>query len=560
MSRAAGIMIRITVTGILFLLLFTGCASAAGGRVLVASCPSLCAEKVTAREGKNGLILSIPGFWDLSRIALEVEGSEKLFIGKDRTEITPGEETDLSGLKDQKVRITDEIRELGPLTILQGSQIPALFLTVDGNELKKIKHSKNNEITEGRMVYMESDGTLTYDGTLTQLRCRGNNSFLYTKKPYQLKLSESASLSGMGKGKTWVMLANHVDESLLRNQIVLDLCRVIGLKYAVDCVPADVWINGEYNGLYLLTEKIQIRKERVDITNLEKATEAVNDTPFQPGAIFTEKSRTYPILRSYPEIRDPEDITGGYIMTIEKPARMKNYVVAGFKTSKELNIRIKEPTYPSRAQAEYLFERVSQTQRALMAKDGIDPESGKSFETLLDEQSFAQKFLIEEWCKNYDFFGGSQYLYKDSDLVDPLIYAGPGWDYDLCFGNMKDRGYPAAGKYLTSYRKNSNLFWLLYQHESFREKVGKIWKETFRPAVAVLLGETRAEQDGILCSLDEYRERIRASAEMNTRRWGISNAATAGGGGFDKAVKYMKQWITDRTAWMDSEYTPETGE
>ena len=560
MSRSAKAFIRITMTGILFLLLVSGCASAAGGKTIMAGCPSVCGEKVAAREGKGGLVLSVPGFWDLSKITLEEEGSPILFLGTDQTGIAPGQETDLTGLKGEKIRIRDEKRQLGTLTVLQGSKIPALFLEVDAKELKKVNYSKENEITEGRAVYLESDGTTAYDGGLKQLKGRGNNSFLYAKKPYQVKLSEKALLSGMGESKTWVLLANYVDESLLRNQIMLDLSREIGLKYAVSCIQTDVWINGEYNGLYLLTEKIQIGDERVDITNLEKETEKVNDTPFEPGKIVTEKSAAYPILRSYPDINDPDDITGGYIMTVEKPARLKNYVLAGFKTKNELNIRIKEPTCPSRAQAEYLFDRVSRLQRAVMAENGTDPETGEHYQSLLDERSFAQKFLIEEWCKNYDFFGGSQYMYKDSDPADPLIYAGPAWDYDLCFGNMKDRGYSAAGKYLTSYRRNSNLFWLLYQHESFRNKVREIWQLVFRPAVSAILGETKADPDGILCPLDEYQERIRDSAEMNTRRWGISNAATAGGGGFDRAVRYMKQWMTERTAWMDGEYLMVTGE
>ena len=519
MSRAVRTLIRITVTGILFLLVLGGFASAAGGKTLVASCPSVCGEKVVSRSGRNGIILSIPGFWDLSKITLEMDGEQVLYLGSDKKEIAAGQETDLSGLTGKQMRLWNSKRELEHLTILQGSRIPSLFLEVDGNQLKKVNSSKENEITEGRATYIESDGTPAYDGPLKQLKGRGNNTFGYTKKPYQLKLDEKASLSGMGRSKTWLLLANYADVSLLRNQIVLDLSREIGLKYAVKCVQADVWINGVYNGLYLLTEKIQIGKGRIDITNLEKATEKVNDQPFDPGKIITEKSTASPIMRSYPNVKDPEDITGGYIMTIEKPARMKYYVVTGFRTDNDLNIRIKEPTYPSREQEKYLLGRIAQMHSAILAEDGIEPETGRSYDTYLDTESFAQKFLIEEWCKNYDFYGGSQYLYKDSDLVDPLIYAGPSWDYDLSFGNMKDRGYLATGKYVAEYRRKHNLYWLLSRHDSFRKKTEEIWRETFRPALSVLTGETEAEPDGILRSLDEYQERIRASAEMNYRRW-----------------------------------------
>lgn len=558
MNGIAKQMIRIAVTGILFLLLFTGCACAEG-KPLKASCPSRCGEAVTSREGKDGLILSLPGFWDLSAIRLEMDGAEALLFGDERTEIRTGEDADLTGLAGRRLRLRNQKgRELGYVTILQGSEIPSLFLEVDGNELKKVNRSKNNVITEGRALYFEADGTVSYDGTLEQLKGRGNNTFRYSKKPYQLKLEKKTSLSGMGKGKTWILLANWCDISLLRNQIVLDMSEAIGLRNSVRCVQADLWINGSYNGLYLLAEKIQIGKGRINITDLEEETEKVNDSPFDPGKMSTDKT-AYPLMRNYPAVKDPEDITGGYIMTIEKKARLRDYVLAGFRTKDELSIRIKEPTYPSKAQAEYLYGLITEVQKALIAENGIGPESGKPYEDYLDTGSFVRKFLIEDWCKNFDFYGGSQYMYKDSDLVDPLIYAGPSWDYDLCFGNMSMRGHRADGAYLTATKKKSNIYWLLYNHEPFRKEVSEVWKNAFRPAAAVLLGEAEAKPGSALKSIDAYREQIAASAAMNYRRWYVSQEANGKGNGqgFDYAVETLKQWIAGRVEWMDGEYGTE---
>ncbi|QUA51657.1 CotH kinase family protein [Aristaeella lactis] len=557
MKHTTGKSIRIAVTGILFLLLLTGSASALKERKLTASCPSVSGEQVTAQWKQGEMTLYLPGVWDLTKIRLTLEDSETILLGDEKTAVSANEESDLSGFTGRKLKVLDGGGEgRGTLTILQGSRIPGLFLEVDGEELKKVNRSKDNVITEGRAVYTEADGSVSYTGGLDQLKGRGNNTFRYSKKPYQIKLAEKASLSGMGKGRTWVLLANWTDLSLLRNQIVLDMSREIGLRNAVSCTQADVWINGAYQGLYLVTEKIQIGKGRIDIANLEKETEKVNGYPFEAGKIVTEKSAAYPLLRSYPQVKDPEDITGGYIMTIEKKHRMKDYVLAGFRTENELSIQIKEPTYPSRGQAEYLFARITEMQNALIAEDGTEPATGKRYDEYLDVQSFARRFLIEDWCKNYDFIGGSQFLYKDSDLNDPLIYAGPSWDYDLCFGNMEDRGYPATGKYLTSYRKKTNLYWLLYSHEDFRNTVGDIWQNSFRQAAAVLLGEKEAEPEGVIRSLDEYAEQIRDSAAMNSRRWpgGGGTTGRGAGGDFDNAIRYMKEWISARTEWMDGEY------
>ena len=550
-------IIRIAVWGILFLLLHCPAAFAAGTVTVKAGCPSRCGEMVISRTGRSGIILSLPGFWDASAVTLELAGSEKLFLGPEKREIAAGMPADATGLIGASTEIWDSRGVLaGKLTILQGSAIPALFIECDAEKLKAAGRSKDNAVTEGRALWTEGDGTVTYDGGITQLKGRGNNTFRYSKKPYQIKLSEKAPLGGMERAKTWVLLANWTDISHLRNRIVLDMSREIGLKNAVECVQADVWINGLYQGMYLVTEKIQIGRERIPVTNLEKATEKVNDEPFSPGKIVTKKGGKLPLMRSYPAVKDPEDITGGYIATIEKYHRMRDTVIAGFRTVEGLSIRIREPTYPSRAQTEYLAGRISEMHESLIAKDGIHPKTGKRFDEYLDTLSFAQRFLIEDWCRNYDFIGGSQFLYKDSDQIDPLIYAGPSWDYDLSFGNMKDRGYSPRGRHVTQSQRDANIWWLLSRQEAFMQQVREIWKEAFRPAAAVLLGETERKPGGCLRSLDEYRAEIEASAAMNTARWGISDVTSApeAGGSFDRAFSYLKNWIAERTAWMDAQY------
>ena len=561
MHKSGKWLIRIAVTGILFLLLFSGACAAAETKV-TAGCPGLCGAQVVSRKKNEDMVLCLPGCWDLSRMTLEIEGMDSLLLGEERIPALPGEPVDLTEMAAEGKRIivrNGSGHVCGYLVIRVGSRIPSLFLEVDGKQLSRVNMSKKNRITEGRAVYVEADGTVSYDGALTQLKGRGTNTFSYSKKPYQLKLAEKASLSGMGRGKAWILLANWVDVSMLRNQIVLDICREAGLRNAVGCVQADVWINGSYHGLYLVTEKIQIGKGRIDITNLEKATEKVNPDPFDAGQLSAEQGAGWQLLRSYPQVKEPEDVTGGYIFTVEKHARLRDYKVPGFRTNDGLSIHIKEPTYPGRAQTEYLCARVSEAQKALLAEDGINPDTGKSYEEYLDVTSFAKKLLIEDWCKNYDLAGGSQYLYKDSDGIDPLIYAGPAWDYDLCFGNMKDRGNIPQGEYATSYHRNQNLYWLLYQHEAFRDLTGLVWQRDFKPAVEVLLGEREAKPDGIVRSLDEYVNRISASVEMNYKRWPVSHDTSNGNAGqsFDNAVRFLRNWITIRSAWMNETYRTE---
>ena len=555
--RKENVRFGIALGAILFLLLVFACAGAAADPVLRVSCPSCCSETIVSQTGVSGAMLAIPGFWDPENLILELDGHDRLYLGNDRREIRAEEPTDLRDYLNQSVPVFNEKNvKVGRITIRQGSDVSALFLTVDKKMLKKVQHSKNDVITEGRALYTESDGTVTYDGGISQLKGHGRNTFSYRKKPYQIKLDKKAALSGMAKAKTWILLANWNDISMLRNQIVLNVARETGLRYAVSCVPTDVWINGEYQGLYLLTEKIQIKAERMDLRDLEDETEAVNDAPKDSYSVFKSQTDTLPLIRGYRIPQNPEDITGGYIAAIEKHARLRDYAEPGFRTKNGLSVRIVEPTCPSRAQTEYLGELVSEMQVALMAENGINPDTGKAYDEYIDLRSFALKYLIDEWSKNYDFVGGSQYLYKDSDERDPLIYAGPAWDYDLSFGNMANRGTGPKGNYVTSIsQRPANIYWLLSRHENFMMMSRETWQEVFRPALAVLLGETGPGEGSVLRSIDEYAESIRRSADMNYALWGVGKSTyETAGKSFDHAVDYLKRWIEARTAAMDEKY------
>ena len=106
MNAAGRKTFRILITGILFLLLLSGGAQAE--KTLTASCPSRSGEKVTARYGKDGYVLSLPGFWDLGKIRLEMEGSGTLLLGTEKREIRSGEDADLTALAGKKITVSGE--------------------------------------------------------------------------------------------------------------------------------------------------------------------------------------------------------------------------------------------------------------------------------------------------------------------------------------------------------------------------------------------------------------------------------------------------------------------
>ena len=529
------------------------CAMAENGIVLEAGVPGQ-AVTVYGKEQRRGIILSLPGCWDAASVCLKIEGQDSFFLGDRETEIRPGEPVDLTDRLGKAMTIYDRRKSrLGTLTVYRGSAIPALFLTVDGRDFRSIRKSKEHVITEGQAVIADPDGSIVYSGRLTQLKGRGNSTFLYDKKPYQIKLAGKAGPDGMNPAKTWVLLANWTDISLLRNRIVLDMSADIGVPHAVDCRQTDVWVNGEYQGLYLMTEKIQIKTGRINIRDLEEENEKANENPPETYELFRHSYGDTPLLRGYRLPVSPEDITGGYILSIEKFHRLRDYKLAGFRTADRLSIRIVEPTYPAEEEVIYLAELFGAVHRAAQATDGTDSRTGKKLWEMLDRPSFVRRYLMEEWTKNYDFSGGSQFLYKDSDSRDPLIYAGPNWDYDLSFGNMTDRGFSSTGAYVTAMSRNpSNFYWLLSQHDDFAEETRRVWQEVFRPAAAVLLGEKEPAEGQRLRSMEQYAEEIRLSAEMNYIRWPAGTAtAPEAGRSFENANQYLQKWIRERTAWMD---------
>ena len=546
---------------LLLVLLSLGLCSTAQAKTygITASCADMPETgEISAQVSDNRYVLYLPGVWDISNITLTVDGIDGFYAGE--TLISSGV-YDLSGLAGTEWPLTyaSSGNRFGTLTIFHGSDIPSLFMTIDAKLLDKVHKDKNFDVTDGRVTYVEADGSVAYDGALTSFHGRGNATYAYRKKPYQFKLPEKVSLSGLAKGKTWILLANYLDLSLLRNQITLDLGREIGIPYAVGTQPVDLYMNGEYHGLYLLSEKIQISSSRVNITNLEELTEELNDKALTSYRRFNESTRAFPIYKGYEIPNDPEDVTGGYIFEIEKLYRLRDDERNGFSTKLGLNITIKEPTASSRAQLAYASSLFQDFHNAVYAEDGYSPDTGKYYMDFIDPASFAAKYLVEEYVKNYDAMASSQFLFKDSDQVDGRLYFGPLWDYDLCMGNTQlnsfIKGSSPDYEYLAvTHQRNDNLYWLLSRHEDFMSVVRRDFWERLVPAASILTGEAEPPEGSALRSVDAYAAAIEASAAMNFSRWpeaGVSGYYKGSGTTHEASVAYVKEFLTRRLAAME---------
>lgn len=439
-----------------------------------------------------------------------------------------------------------------PLYVFQSAGVPAVFISPDSGSLDYIHKAKKYEEPAG-MLLVDAEGETLYDGRLERFKGRGHYSFNLKKKPYNIKLETSTNLFGMGKDKSWVLLANYTDNSLLRNAMTFDLARAVGLAYTPEYQFVDLYACGDYLGTYMLTEKIKIDDDRVDIASLEDLTEALNgDLSVFPrvGSRGSGKDT----MRGYQIPVDPEDITGGYLMEIDQKNRYEAEA-SGFVTRLGQAVVVHSPEYASEAQITYISSLFGALERALRADDGVDAQTGKHYSEIIDVESLAKRYVIEEFCRNYDANQSSQYFYKPADSQSTFIYAGPVWDYDIAYANTdRDDGahLDPRGLQVGTQGYQFSVYTNAYGHEEFRALARKYYREVFRSAIDILLGD--AEGNDTISSIDDMASGIRASADMNYIRWpvfNISGRAVKTGADYDENLTYIKDFIRARAEYLD---------
>jgi len=502
---------------------------------------SMAANKLFAYESQGKYYFLLPSFLNLEETEIKLESSTNetvLFDGKSQGKLEKG---DLS-LGNHILSFQGKSYEI---IVKQSAKVTSMFITTD-DPLEYIHSSKKNKTT-GNMTLVTNEGQLEFDGGLTQIKTRGNSTFYDKKKPYQIKLSKAADLLGLGSGKTWILLANAYDESSIRNKLVFDMAQAVGLSNNMSSDWVDLYINGEYHGNYLLSEKIEIAKNRVDIKNLEKETEAVNSgvelssyTAF--GKAEGEKGKAKGVQIP----NNPSDITGGYLLEVEASSRYAEES-SGFVTKRNQPVVIKSPEYASSSQANYILDVFQKFEDALYAKDGINPNTGKSYEEYFDMTSFVKRYIIDEISRNVDAGVTSSFFYKPEG-EDSLVYSGPCWDYDTALGrawgdfaSAEGLGYPYFTEDYTA-----NWYEALYRFPEFKKQIRSIYNETFRPVLEEMLST----------GLANYADTLQESLTMNEVRWPVDEDKI----GFEEDYKVVLNFLTRRIEWLNKTWLPITPE
>lgn len=428
---------------------------------------------------------------------------------------------------------------------MHSENIPAVFINTESGTSEQINTDKDVK-EPGHISVLEANGTISFDYPLTYIKGRGNTSYTeFEKKPYQIKLPESVPFLGMSSATKWVFISNSADPTLLRNALSRNLAGHLGLAQSEEGKFVDLYLNGEYVGNYYVTEKIEVKKNRLNITDLEKATEIANNNAdfalYETAWSDTTKSREIP--------NEPENITGGYLIERDFDDRFLKEVEehgSYFITDSNESFILRSPEYASENQIAYIDNYIQNVENAILSPDGIDECSGEYYTDLIDLDSFVRKYLLEEVTANYDGGVASSYFYKDIDSVNDKLFAGPVWDYDVTWGNAPSylghiSSSPDRLTRLAAHRDSSVWFSALYAKPEFYQELTSCYENEISDYLPILAEDI----------LPQLSDMTNASAAMDRARWEEEYRLHEDIADREEEIAFLSDYILLRKKFLD---------
>ena len=344
--------------------------------------------------------------------------------------------------------------------------LPVFYLNTENNATITTK-----EFYINANFYIDADSIDSYcsfgseaEPVATEVRGRGNFTWTsFDKKPYHIKQNKKASLLGMTKDKSYALLAHADDDTFLRNEVGFALSRRLGLAFTASQTPIELILNGEYKGLYFLTDHLKVSKERVNVVEQEEGE------------------------------TDPELITGGWFIEIdnwEDPRKISTTRVPRFT--------VKSPKNLSSVQEAYIRNFLQETEDAIYLSD----RTNNLWEDYIDLNSLVEFYIIQETVGNIESFNGSCFFSKDRGS-DTKIRFGPVWD----FGNTFRHG----NKFIYQNNPNYATHWIceIIKYPHFQEAVKQRWSR---------LRDENFMED-IYDYIDSFVARVDQAVNFDYNRW-----------------------------------------
>ena len=443
------------------------------------------------------------------------------------------------------------------------SRLPVVYITGE----------MPTDIEQGsRDVQLRMQGNVEHEESYvggSQLKVRGNSTALWPKKPYKLKLAKKANPYGLGekKNKHWVLLANYLDQSLMRNALAGEIADVFGAS-RMKSMWVEVVANGKQLGCYLLCEHVRVAEDRVNIFDWEKYAKDVAGSVYGPfierwnalgissqgeledafsqnlswvntGAMSLADG-TVDISSVVPEVKNM-DISGGYLYEME----LIWDAVSKFWTDNKVRVNIVKPEYAvtSVPMMDTAVAILSAAEAAWSAESGYD-SNVRYYTELSDLDSMVSFWLVNEIMGNDDASRGG-YLYVDKG---GKVTFGPVWAFDWGAGCVTVASDPIGWKCsLKPWKQCIYKDWL--KHADFRVAARAAYL-AHRAELGALVAD-----DGLL---DTWRVYLAESGAADTTLWlGAQNETFekyGGARGFAADADVVKSYMATRLTWLDEQF------
>jgi hypothetical protein len=378
--------------------------------------------------------------------------------------------------------------------------------------LPRILIDTNSTPIDSKEDYVEGfisvKGGLEFEDLAAQemkIRGRGNSTWaMHPKKPYQLKFRDKTAMLTMSKDKKWLFLAEYSDKSLIRNKISLDLGAMSNLEYTPKGVYAEVFLNDNYNGTYLITQKVEVKSNRLNLPDNGYLIEIDQDHRIDPDDVFFKPT----IFTQF---------HGANVFNIKEPSVDFDSV--------EFNL---------------IKDHINNFEAVLFGANFKDDQIG--YRAYIDMPSFIDWYLIQEIAKSVDAQWYSSIYFNY--VPEQKIKMGPLWDFDLSYGNVD---YGDGPEYTNGFWIKENPWYKrLFEDPAFEKEV----KERFMYFYN--------NKSVILSKIDVYAAHLERSQVQNYQVWPTLGTYVWPNpvwyNTYDKEVTHLKDWISRRMNWLHGEF------
>jgi subtilisin-like proprotein convertase family protein len=411
---------------------------------------------------------------------------------------------------------------------LQETKLPIIVINTKGADIPDSPRITASMGIIAKQINTLKDPYNDFNGVVS-IETRGSSSQNYSKKSFLFSTVDQSNkkidkkLLGLPAEKDWILYAPYSDKSLIRNYLSYELYRSMG-HYAPRTKFVELVINGEYQGVYVLTEKIKRDENRVKIAKQEP--KEIHDNHISGGYIF--------------KIDRVHDVSQGWYSSIPAAFGSNKKIFYNYYYPHDSDLSVK--------QKNYIRSFMDGFETTLISQDGTEKAL-----TYIDEKCFIDFFLINEFSKNVDSYKLSTFLYKDRDSIDKRLHIGPIWDYDLAW---KNANY-GTGNSVEGWQYQSvdtvfpiPLWWeKLMQDRTFRLAVKQRWQE---------LRKTTLSTNAINSLIDNTTRELSTSVDRNFKKWPLLGSQVGMNPeplpkDYSGEIEQLKNWVKERGAWMDEQ-------